>query len=233
MNDEEGQIVRLVVSLDDGTYIIEYPDGHLERKKDESDWARVAALTEEEIEAAARADPEWEGLLDIDWSKAELVMPRRKEAISIRLDDDVLSFFKSLGAGYQTRIAMTGQEALERAAQHPLPDLVVLDLMLPDIPGTEVCRRLRSRPETREIPVLMLTARGEEIDRVVGFELGADDYVTKPFSPRELMLRIGAILRRAHAPIAISATRTSQAWSAPYANGKWPASIVSSTGSVR
>jgi uncharacterized protein (DUF4415 family) len=61
-------------------------------------------MTEEEIEAAARADPEWEGLLDIDWSKAKLVMPRKKEAISIRLDEDVLSFFKSLGAGYQTRI---------------------------------------------------------------------------------------------------------------------------------
>ncbi|MBC8013296.1 MAG: BrnA antitoxin family protein [Methyloceanibacter sp.] len=61
-------------------------------------------MTEEQIEAAARADPEWEGLLDIDWSDAELVMPRRKEAISIRLDEDVLSYFKSLGAGYQTRI---------------------------------------------------------------------------------------------------------------------------------
>ena len=115
MNDEEDQIVRLVASLDDGTYIIEYPDGHLERKKDETDWARVAAMTEEEIEAAARADPEWEGLLDIDWSKAELVMPRRKEAISIRLDDDVLSFFKNLGSGYQTRINAVLRHFVEQA----------------------------------------------------------------------------------------------------------------------
>jgi two-component system phosphate regulon response regulator PhoB len=68
--------------------------------------------------------------------------------------------------------------------------------MLPDIQGTEVCRRLRAMPETAEIPILMLTARDEEIDRVVGFEVGADDYVTKPFSVRELMLRVRAILRR-------------------------------------
>jgi len=102
--NKEEDIFRFVVSLDDGTYIVEHSDGRLERVKSETDWARVDAMTEEEIEAAARADPEWEGLLDIDWSKAQLVMPRRKEAISIRLDDDVLSYFKSLGAGYQTRI---------------------------------------------------------------------------------------------------------------------------------
>jgi len=102
--NKEEDIVRFVVSLDDGTYIVEHSDGRLERVKSETDWARADAMTEEEIEAAARADPEWEGLLDIDWSKAQLVMPRRKEAISIRLDDDVLSYFKSLGAGYQTRI---------------------------------------------------------------------------------------------------------------------------------
>ncbi|MBC7171237.1 MAG: response regulator transcription factor, partial [Polyangiaceae bacterium] len=77
------------------------------------------------------------------------------------------------------------------------PDLVVLDLMLPDIGGLEVCRRLRRDKETARIPVLMLTAKGEEMDRVVGFEVGADDYVTKPFSPRELLLRVDAILRRA------------------------------------
>jgi two-component system phosphate regulon response regulator PhoB len=73
---------------------------------------------------------------------------------------------------------------------------VLLDLMLPDISGTEVCRQLRQDPETEELPVLMLTARGEEIDRVVGFEAGADDYVVKPFSMRELVLRIRAVLRR-------------------------------------
>jgi uncharacterized protein (DUF4415 family) len=113
--DQEEHIVRLVASLDDGTYIIQHPDGRLERKKSQTDWARLRAMTEEEIEAAARADPEWEGLLDIDWSKAELVMPRRKGAISIRLDDDVLSYFKSLGAGYQTRINAVLRHFMEQA----------------------------------------------------------------------------------------------------------------------
>ena len=98
--------------------------------------------------------------------------------------------------GYATRTATSGRDALAAAAQSPLPDLIVLDLMLPDMPGTEVCRRLRSAESTRAVPVLMLTAKGDEIDRVVGFEVGADDYVTKPFSVRELLLRIGAILRR-------------------------------------
>jgi uncharacterized protein (DUF4415 family) len=101
---QEEDIVRFVTSLDDGTYIVEHADGRLERMKDRTDWARVKAMTDEEIEANARADPEWEGLLDLDWSKAVLVMPKRKEAISIRLDEDVLAFFKSLGTGYQTRI---------------------------------------------------------------------------------------------------------------------------------
>jgi uncharacterized protein (DUF4415 family) len=85
-------------------HIARYTREELEQLPSETDWARVDAMTEEEIEAAARADPDWAGLLDIDWSKAELVMPRRKEAISIRLDEDVLAFFKKLGAGYQTRI---------------------------------------------------------------------------------------------------------------------------------
>jgi two-component system, OmpR family, phosphate regulon response regulator PhoB len=102
--------------------------------------------------------------------------------------------------GYRTRCAATGSEAIAFAKERPLPDLVVLDLMLPDIPGTEVCRSLRANEETRHVPVIMLTAKGEEIDRVVGFEMGADDYVTKPFSVRELALRVRAILRRAHAP---------------------------------
>jgi len=98
--------------------------------------------------------------------------------------------------GYRTRCAATGNEAMTLANERPLPDMVVLDLMLPDMSGTEVCRSLRSNDVTRHIPVLMLTAKGEEIDRVVGFEVGADDYVTKPFSVRELSLRIRAILRR-------------------------------------
>jgi len=99
--------------------------------------------------------------------------------------------------GYATRAALTGGEALAAAADDPLPDLVLLDLMLPDIPGSEVCRKLRAGERTRHIPIIMLTAKGEEVDRVVGFEVGADDYVVKPFSVRELMLRVRAILKRA------------------------------------
>jgi two-component system phosphate regulon response regulator PhoB len=79
-----------------------------------------------------------------------------------------------------------------------VPDVIVLDLMLPDLAGTEICRRLREQERTRDVPVIMCTAKGEEIDRVVGFEVGADDYVVKPFSVRELILRIRALLRRAH-----------------------------------
>ena len=98
-------------------------------------------------------------------------------------------------AGFETASASGGEEALAKVRQH-VPDLVLLDLMLPDLPGTEVCRQLRQSPRTQHVPVIMLTARGDEVDRVVGFELGADDFVTKPFSVRELLLRIKAILRR-------------------------------------
>src|SRR5690242_3799443 len=98
-------------------------------------------------------------------------------------------------AGHDPVVVSVGHDALERIRQEP-PDLVLLDLMLPDMSGTDVCRTLKSDPATRHIPVIMLTAKGEEIDRVVGFELGADDYVVKPFSVRELLLRISAVLRR-------------------------------------
>jgi len=98
-------------------------------------------------------------------------------------------------AGYRVVSALDGQQALDLARREH-PDLVVLDLMLPTLPGTEVARILRQDEKTRAIPIIMLTARGSEIDRIVGFELGADDYVVKPFSPRELVLRIQAILRR-------------------------------------
>ena len=102
--------------------------------------------------------------------------------------------------GYETILAGCGEDALKYLTKEPYPDLVLLDLMLPDIPGTEVCRRLKGGERTRDIPVVMLTAKGEEIDRVVGFELGADDYVVKPFSVRELLLRIRAVLRRRQEP---------------------------------
>lgn len=102
------------------------------------------------------------------------------------------------GQGYTTVTACTGAAALETAQQRR-PDLVLLDVMLPDVSGLEVCRRLRQDAALRDVPVLMLTARGEEIDRVLGFEVGADDYLIKPFSVRELLLRVQAILRRSAA----------------------------------
>jgi two-component system phosphate regulon response regulator PhoB len=98
-------------------------------------------------------------------------------------------------AGYTVRAAPRGQEGLALCRQGA--DLLVLDLMLPDMSGTEVAKRLRADQATRAIPIIMLTARAEEVDRVVGFEVGADDYVTKPFSMRELLLRVQALLRRA------------------------------------
>ena len=98
-------------------------------------------------------------------------------------------------AGFETRSVSRAGEAL-RVAQAVEPDVILLDLMLPDGSGSDVCRALKSGAATKHIPVIMVTARGEEIDRVVGFELGADDYVVKPVSVRELILRIRAILRR-------------------------------------
>ena len=98
-------------------------------------------------------------------------------------------------AGFDVGSALDGETALRVAKQERF-DLVLLDLMLPDMPGTEVCRRLKQSPQTAAVPVVMVTARGEEVDRIVGFELGADDYVVKPFSVRELILRVRAILRR-------------------------------------
>ena len=101
-------------------------------------------------------------------------------------------------AGFEVETAETGEEGLARV-RSSRPDLLVLDVMLPDLPGTEVCRRIRAERDLAGLPILMLTARSEEVDRVVGFELGVDDYVTKPFSPRELTLRVKAILRRSGA----------------------------------
>jgi len=97
--------------------------------------------------------------------------------------------------GYRVRVAEDG-EAAGLLVDERLPDVVILDWMLPKVSGVEVCRRLRSRPETRNIPVIMLSARGEESDRVRGLETGADDYVVKPFSMNELTARIRAVLRR-------------------------------------
>lgn len=97
--------------------------------------------------------------------------------------------------GYRVSVAMDGEEALV-VADESSPDLVVLDWMLPKAPGIEVCRRLRARQDTRNTPIVMLTARGEESDRVRGLDMGADDYITKPFSMGELLARLRAVMRR-------------------------------------
>ncbi|MDE2825418.1 MAG: response regulator [Gemmatimonadota bacterium] len=102
-------------------------------------------------------------------------------------------------SGFDVIVAADGPVALEKARDET-PDLIVLDLMLPGLEGTDVCRILKQDERTRSIPILMLTAKSEEIDRIIGLELGADDYVVKPFSPREIALRIRNILRRRTAP---------------------------------
>jgi len=98
--------------------------------------------------------------------------------------------------GFRCRTASNGPEAL-REARAVVPDLVVLDLMLPELDGLEVCRQLRRDASTAAVPIIMLTAKSDEVDRVVGLEIGADDYVSKPFSPKELVARVRAVLRRA------------------------------------
>ncbi len=97
--------------------------------------------------------------------------------------------------GYRVDVAMDGQEALLKVAEEK-PDLVLLDWMLPELSGLEVCRQLRRDTETHNLPIVMVTARGEEADRVRGLDFGADDYITKPFSPGELLARLRAVLRR-------------------------------------
>ncbi len=99
--------------------------------------------------------------------------------------------------GYNVDEAVDGAQAMERIRRRQ-PDLVVLDLMLPGMPGLEVCRQIRANPEISRLPVLVVTAKGTEVDKVLGLEMGADDYVVKPFSPRELVARVKALLRRAH-----------------------------------
>ena len=105
--------------------------------------------------------------------------------------------------GYLVTRASTGAEAL-RQLRATAPDLVILDLMLPEMDGLEVCRRLRADAGTAALPVIMLTAKGDEVDRVVGLEIGADDYIVKPFSPKELLARVRAVLRRSRAPAAVT-----------------------------
>jgi two-component system phosphate regulon response regulator PhoB len=127
-------------------------------------------------------------------------MPR-KSVLVVEDDPDIVEVlvYNLNQARYEVRAASSGEEALASIRNRP-PALVLLDLMLPRMDGLEVCRHLKNDPATSDIPVMMLTAKGEEPDIVVGLELGADDYITKPFSPRVLMARVKAVLRRrAHA----------------------------------
>jgi two-component system alkaline phosphatase synthesis response regulator PhoP len=119
---------------------------------------------------------------------------------SILVVDDEQDILELIGynlqkEGYQVTCVTSGEEAITRA-QERHPDLIILDLMLPGLDGLEVCRHLKQQEETRAIPILMLTAKGEESDIIIGLELGADDYMTKPFSPKILVARIRAVLRR-------------------------------------
>ena len=119
------------------------------------------------------------------------------------VDDEVdlcrLLAFNLNEAGFAAEVVHTGTEALQ-SLEKRRPLVVVLDLMLPDLSGKEVCRQIRGDPANSDIGVLMLTARGDELDRVIGLELGADDYVAKPFEPRELLARVKSVLRRVQAP---------------------------------
>jgi two-component system alkaline phosphatase synthesis response regulator PhoP len=101
--------------------------------------------------------------------------------------------------GYDVHIARDGETGLRKASQERY-DLVLLDLMLPQVDGLEICRNLRSRPQTADLPIIMITAKADEADRIVGLEMGADDYITKPFSPREVVARVKAIFRRLEKP---------------------------------
>ena len=122
--------------------------------------------------------------------------PTRILVVEDEPDIAALVAYQLAQAGHQVRTAASGREAI-RALETDPPDLVILDLMLPEMGGLDVLRTLRGRKETKDLPVIVLTARREESDRIRGLELGADDYVAKPFSPRELVLRAEAVLRRA------------------------------------
>jgi len=134
---------------------------------------------------------------------AETAPPRRVLVVDDEPDITGLVAYHLAKAGYRVSTAHNGTEALKSARQER-PDLVVLDLMLPGISGYEVLADLRRRPETSAVGVILLTARKDEADRVKGLSLGADDYVAKPFSPQELVLRVSAVLRRLSAPAVAS-----------------------------
>lgn len=121
----------------------------------------------------------------------------REKILVVDDEEDILELitFNLLKEGFQVTGVSSGEDAIAKAGEGK-PDLVILDLMLPGLDGLEVCKKLKNRPETGNVPIIMLTAKGEESDIVTGLELGADDYITKPFSPRVLIARVKAVLRR-------------------------------------
>jgi two-component system phosphate regulon response regulator PhoB len=121
----------------------------------------------------------------------------KEQILVVEDEEDILALvhYNLAKEGYRVTCATSGEEGLKTARTNP-PDLILLDLMLPGINGLEVCRALKKEEHTRDVPVVMVTAKGEESDVVIGLELGADDYVTKPFSPRILISRVRAVLRR-------------------------------------
>lgn|SRR3989338_5564651 len=123
----------------------------------------------------------------------------RKKILIVDDEADILTLleYNLDKAGFEVVSAQDGPEAIE-LTKKKRPDLIILDIMLPSMEGTEVCKIIKKDEATSHIPVIMLTAKGEEVDRIVGFELGAEDYITKPFSPRELILRVKAVLKRLH-----------------------------------
>jgi two-component system alkaline phosphatase synthesis response regulator PhoP len=132
----------------------------------------------------------------IEWIAGEILMPGEKVLV---VDDEEnireLVRYNLDREGYRVTTVGSGEEALQQAGSQ-VPDLIILDLMLPGIDGLDVCRELKHDPKTAHIPIVMLTVKGEESDIVIGLELGADDYITKPFSPKILLARLKAVLRR-------------------------------------
>jgi len=125
-----------------------------------------------------------------------------KQILVVEDEEDILELvsFNLKKQGYQVRGVTSGEEALQEV-RRKIPSLIILDLMLPGVDGFDVCKSLKNNPRTKAVPIVMLTARSEEADIVIGLELGADDYLTKPFSPRELIARVRAIFRRSKADI--------------------------------
>jgi phosphate regulon transcriptional regulator PhoB len=130
-------------------------------------------------------------------------MPPKKKMLIVDDEPDIVELvsYNLTKEGFEVDSALDGAEALNRVRKGNF-DFIILDLMLPGIQGMEICRILRSDPRTKNIPIIMLTAKGEEVDKVLGLEMGADDYITKPFSPRELLARVKSVMRRTSEKVA-------------------------------